>query len=55
VDGVGDRYGGIWFVDTVRHRFSTEGYRQSFNLLRNAYGDNLGSGAGGLLDGVLGG
>lgn len=55
VDGVGDRYGGIWFVDTVRHRFSTEGYRQSFNLLRNAYGDNLGSGAGGVLAGVLGG
>lgn len=55
VDGVGERYGGIWFVDTVRHRFSSEGYRQSFKLLRNAYGDNLGSGAGSLLAGVLGG
>ncbi len=54
VDGVGDRYGGTYFVDTVRHRFNVEGYRQSFNLLRNAYGDNLGSGAGGLLSGVLG-
>lgn len=55
VDGVGERYGGIWFVDTVRHRFSSEGYRQSFKLLRNAYGDNLGSGAGSILAGVLGG
>jgi hypothetical protein len=55
VDGVGERYGGVWFVDTVRHRFSSEGYRQSFSLLRNAYGDNLRSGAGGVLAGVLGG
>jgi hypothetical protein len=55
VDGVGDRYGGIWFVDTVNHRFSTDGYRQSFSLLRNAYGDNLGSGVGGVLAAVLGG
>jgi hypothetical protein len=55
VDGVGERYGGIWFVDRVSHRFSTDGYRQNFRLLRNAYGDNLGSGAGGVLAGVLGG
>ncbi len=55
VDGVGERYGGTWFVDTVSHRFSSDGYRQSFTLLRNAYGDNLGSGAGGVLAGVLGG
>ena len=55
VDGVGERYGGIWFVDTVSHRFSSEGYRQSFTLLRNAYGDNLGNDAGGVLAGVLGG
>lgn len=55
VDGVGERYGGTWFVDTVDHRFSSEGYRQSFTLLRNAYGDNLGSGSGGLLAAVLGG
>lgn len=54
VDGVGRRYGGIYFVDTVNHVFSSEGYRQSFRLLRNACGDNL-SGGGGLLAGVLGG
>ena len=53
VDGVGERYGGIYYVDTVRHQFNMEGYRQTFTLLRNAYGDNLGSGAGSLLSGVL--
>ena len=53
VDGVGERYGGIYYVDTVRHQFNMEGYRQAFTLLRNAYGDNLGSGAGSLLSGVL--
>jgi phage protein D len=52
VDGVGGRYGGIYFVDTVNHVFNLDGYRQSFSLLRNAYGDNLES-AGGLLSGVL--
>ena len=52
VDGVGERYGGIYFVDTVNHVFDMDGYRQSFTLLRNAYGDNLES-AGGLLSGVL--
>lgn len=41
VDGVGEWLGGIYYVDTVTHRFTTEGYRQSFTLLRNAYGDNL--------------
>ncbi|MFZ5447961.1 MAG: phage late control D family protein [Thermodesulfobacteriota bacterium] len=54
VDGVGDRYSGIYFVDRVNHVFNIDGYRQSFHLLRNAYGDNL-AGAGGLLAGVLGG
>ena len=52
VDGTGERYGGVYFVDTVKHVFNFDGYRQSFNLLRNAYGDNLG-GASGLLSGVL--
>ncbi|MDJ0854798.1 MAG: hypothetical protein QNI88_06275 [Desulfobacterales bacterium] len=52
VDGVGERYGGVYFVDTVHHVFDTEGYRQSFTLLRNAYGDNLES-SGGVLSGVL--
>lgn len=41
VDGVGSWLGGTYYVDTVTHRFSPEGYRESFTLLRNAYGDNL--------------
>jgi phage protein D len=41
VDGVGERHNGLYYVDTVTHRFTAEGYRQSFRLLRNAYGDNL--------------
>jgi phage protein D len=44
VDGVGDRLSGLYYVDTVSHRFSNDGYRQSFKLLRNAYGDNVPSG-----------
>lgn len=47
LDGVGDRYGGVYYVDAVRHTFDMRGYRQTFTLIRNAYGDNL-SAAGGL-------
>ncbi len=42
VDGIGERYGGVYYVDKVSHRFTVDGYRQSFELMRNAYGDNLG-------------
>lgn len=52
VDGVGTAMGGIYYVDSVNHVFSVDGYRQSFTLLRNAYGDNLEAGAS-LLAGVL--
>lgn len=41
VDGVGERYSGLYYVDSVTHQFNTSGYRQHFKLLRNAYGDNL--------------
>ncbi|HEX3130751.1 MAG TPA: hypothetical protein VH394_25670 [Thermoanaerobaculia bacterium] len=44
VDGVGDRLNGLYYVDSVSHHFSTEGYSQSFRVLRNAYGDNVPSG-----------
>lgn len=44
VDGVGDRLNGLYYVDTVSHSFSTDGYRQRFQVLRNAYGDNVPSG-----------
>jgi phage protein D len=45
VDGVGEWLGGVYYVDSVNHVFSHEGYQQDIRLLRNAYGDDLGSGA----------
>lgn len=38
VDGIGPTYGGLWYVDEVKHDFSAEGYRQAFTLIRNAIG-----------------
>ncbi|MCK4623502.1 MAG: hypothetical protein KAT62_14980 [Desulfuromonadales bacterium] len=52
VDGIGDTYNGTYYVDQVSHRFSIDGYRQNFQLLRNAYGDNVES-AGNVLAGIL--
>jgi phage protein D len=52
VDGVGEWLAGVYYVDQVTHRFSMDGYRQSFTLLRNAYGDNVPAG-GSVLSGVL--
>ncbi|HWM92801.1 MAG TPA: hypothetical protein VN493_18700 [Thermoanaerobaculia bacterium] len=52
VDGVGDRLNGLYYVDTVSHKFDSDGYRQSFRLLRNAYGDNVPAGAAGPLGGL---
>jgi len=46
VDGAGETYGGTYYVDEVQHRFSTDGYREGFKLLRNATGEE---GAPGLL------
>ena len=43
VDGTGVRYGGVYYVDRNTHRFTTEGYRQSFELIRNATGDAAGA------------
>lgn len=40
VYGIGDTYGGLYYVDKVTHVFSQSGYRQSFKLLRNATGQN---------------
>lgn len=41
VDGVGETYGGVYYVDEVRHVFSADGYRQQFRLLRNAIGEQV--------------
>ncbi|WP_019960105.1 phage late control D family protein [Woodsholea maritima] len=40
VDGAGTRYGGLYYVDKVNHVFNPEGYRQQFELIRNATGDD---------------
>lgn len=40
VDGLGDRFSGTYYVDSVTHTFNAQGYRQRFKLLRNAFGDN---------------
>ena len=41
VDGVGERYSGTYYVDAATHRFDANGYKTTFRLLRNAYGDDL--------------
>jgi len=40
VDGAGEENSGTYYVDEVQHRFSQEGYREGFKLLRNATGDD---------------
>lgn len=45
VDGTGSRNGGLYYVDTVTHKFSPEGYRQGFQLIRNATGETDSVGA----------
>ncbi len=40
IDGTGARYGGTYFADKVVHRFSPDGYRQQFELMRNATGED---------------
>lgn len=52
VDGIGSTMQGIYYVESVSHVFSVDGYRETFTLRRNAYGDNLSSSAS-VLAGVL--
>ena len=40
VDGTGERNGGLYYTDKVTHVFNTDGYRQQFELIRNATGDS---------------
>lgn len=42
IDGTGERYGGLYYVDNVAHTFQQEGYRQQFELIRNAIGETSG-------------
>ena len=55
VDGLGSWLSGVYYVDSVSHSFTNQGYRQRFKLLRNAYGDNLDSvlGIAGALSAVV--
>jgi hypothetical protein len=43
VDGAGGRYGGLYYVEQVVHRFTSEGYRQTFELSRNGTGETAGA------------
>jgi phage protein D len=52
VDGVGERYSGTYYVDTVTHRFDIHGYDQAFTLIRNALGRKPGGAPGGAIDGL---
>lgn len=45
VDGTGSRNGGLYYVDKVNHSFTPDGYRQKFELIRNATGDSDSLGA----------
>lgn len=45
VDGTGTRNGGFYYVDKVAHSFTPDGYRQKFELIRNATGDSNSLGA----------
>lgn len=42
VDGTGARYGGVYYTDKVSHSFTETGYRQVFELMRNATGEEGG-------------
>jgi len=55
VDGAGDAYGGLYYVDRVTHRFTIDGYRQNFKLVRNAIGDQGNPALQNRLSSVLGG
>ncbi|MEP6019447.1 MAG: hypothetical protein ABJ251_13320 [Paracoccaceae bacterium] len=45
VDGTGARNGGFYYADKVTHAFTPDGYRQRFELMRNATGDSDSLGA----------
>ena len=53
VDGAGDEWSGLYYVDKVSHSFSTTGYRQRFTVSRNARGAT-GAVVGNVLTSVLG-
>ncbi len=52
IEGVGDLYSGLYYVDTVTHQFDQDGYRQKFKVLRNALGREEAGGLGDVLGAV---
>jgi phage protein D len=50
IDGLGSRYGGLWYVSKVAHQLNPQGYSQSFEAIRNGTGDS--GGGGGPLSGA---
>jgi phage protein D len=53
VDGVGERFSGTYYVDSVTHRFDANGYDQRFKLTRNALGRQGGGGLVGAIAALL--
>jgi phage protein D len=56
VKGIGQTHSGVYYVTHVTHRFTADGYRQSFKVKRNALmptGTEQFAADGGLLAGVL--
>jgi hypothetical protein len=41
VRGVGDTFGGLYYVSDVRHRISAGSYRMSFTLAREGVGSTV--------------
>jgi hypothetical protein len=54
VDGAGTRYGGAYYIDKVVHQFTPDGYRQRFELKRNAVGEQPGGAVGGVASALAG-
>jgi phage protein D len=48
LDGIGALHSGVWIVWTVRHKFTQEGHKMHFTLLRNAVGNAPNGTSGGL-------
>jgi hypothetical protein len=53
VDGAGPTHSGLYYVDEVQHKFSLDGYRLAFKLIRNATGEQAMDGPADVLASVL--
>lgn len=59
IKGVGETHSGIYYVTHVTHKFTADGYTQTFRVKRNALmptgAEDFSAGGGGLLGGLTGG